>query len=56
MIQNAPREKQGKIARLLAAKLSIAARVDYYSKEYKAEKMKKELEAKVKEILFSKEK
>ncbi|MBI2084182.1 MAG: hypothetical protein HYT70_01015 [Candidatus Aenigmarchaeota archaeon] len=50
LIQNAPDEKRGKIARLLASKLSIAARIDYYSKEYKADQMKKELEKKVKEI------
>lgn len=55
LIQNAPKEKQGKIARLLASKLSIAARIDYYSKDYKADGMKKDLEAKVKEILSSKE-
>lgn len=51
IIQNAPKEKQGKIARLLASKLSIAARIDFFSKEYKADEIKKELERKVKEIL-----
>jgi len=52
-IQNAPRKKRGKIARLLAAKLTIAARVDYYSKgkEFVADKLKKELDEKVKEVL-----
>lgn len=55
LIQNSPADKQGKIARLLASKLSIAARIDFYSKEYAGDKMKKELEAKVKEILSSKE-
>ncbi|MBI2547483.1 MAG: hypothetical protein HYW23_03490 [Candidatus Aenigmarchaeota archaeon] len=55
MIQNSPRETQGKVARLLAAKLSIASRIDYYSKEYKADEMKKDLENKVKKILSSKE-
>ncbi len=54
LIQNSPKDKQGKIARLLASKLSIAARIDYYSKEYKGDQMKKELEAKVKEILSPK--
>lgn len=51
LIQNAPDKHRGKIARLLAAKLSIAAKLDYYSKEFRGEKMKKELEEKVKEIL-----
>lgn len=55
LIQNSPANKQGKIARSLASKLSIAARIDYYSKEYKADEMKKDLETKVKEILSSKE-
>lgn len=54
LIQNSPNDKQGKIARLLASKLSIAVRIDYYSKEYKADEMKKELEGKVKNILSSK--
>ncbi len=51
LIQNAPQEKRGKIARLLAAKLSIAVKIDYYSKENKAAQMKKDLESKVKEVL-----
>lgn len=55
LIQNSPTDKQGKLARLLASKLSIAVRIDYYSKEYKADGMKKELDAKVKKILSSKE-
>jgi len=55
LIQNSRKDRQGKIARLLASKLSIAARIDYYSKEYRGDQMKKELESKVKEILSSKE-
>jgi len=54
LIQKSPREHQGKIARALAAKLSIASKLDYYSKEYKGDKLKKELQEKVKEILKSK--
>lgn len=52
-IQGAPDRKRGKIARLLASKLSIAAKLDYYSKEYKGDKMKRELQEKVKNILSS---
>lgn len=55
LVQNSPADKQGKIARLLASKLSITARMDYYSKEYAGDKMKKDLETKVKEVLSSKE-
>ncbi len=55
LIQNSPASKQGKLARLLSSKLSIAARIDYYSKDYKADEMKKDLEKKAKEILSSKE-
>lgn len=54
MIQNARDEQRGKIARTIASKLSIAAKMDYYSKEYKGDKLKKELEERVKEILNSK--
>jgi nucleolar protein 56 len=54
-IQKAPEKLKGKVARVLASKLSIAAKMDYYSKEYKADKLKKDLEERVKEILSSKE-
>lgn len=54
LIQNAPVKHKGKIARVLASKLTMAIRMDYYSKEYKADKLKKELEERVKEILSSK--
>lgn len=54
LIQNAPEKLKGRIARVLASKLSIAAKMDFYSKEYKADKLKQELQNKVKEILSSK--
>lgn len=50
MIQNAPKEKKGKIARLLASKLTLAARIDFYSGENRSEDLKKELEKQFKEI------
>lgn len=53
LIQNAPDAERGKIARTLAAKLSIASKLDFYKGEYKAPQMKKELEERVKEILSS---
>lgn len=54
LIQNAPEKLKGRVARVLASKLSIAAKMDYYSKEYKADKLKQELQERVKEILSSK--
>jgi nucleolar protein 56 len=54
LIQNAPERLKGRVARVLASKLSIAAKMDYYSKEYRGDKLKKELQERVKEILNSK--
>ena len=49
-IQKNDRKVAGKIARALAGKITIAARIDYYSGEYKAEKLKLELENRIEEI------
>lgn len=49
-IHRAPRWQRGKIARALAAKLAIAARIDAFTGEYKAEELKEELEKRIKEI------
>ena len=46
---NAPKEKTGKVARLLALKLSVAFRADYFSREYNP-KIKEEFLKKLKEI------
>ncbi len=54
LIQNAPEKDRGKIARVLASKMSIAVKMDFYSKEYNADKLKQELNERVKEILSSK--
>ncbi len=54
LIQNSPEKLKGKIARALASKLSIAIKMDYYSKEYKAKQLKEDLEKKIKKILSSK--
>jgi nucleolar protein 56 len=51
MVLNAPEKLKGKIARILSAKLSLAAKMDFYSKEYKGDKLKKELEEKVRKVL-----
>ncbi|MBU3905283.1 MAG: rRNA biogenesis protein [Nanoarchaeota archaeon] len=49
-ISTAPREKQGKIARYLSAKLTLAARADFYSKEDISKRLVSEYKAKLKEI------
>ncbi|MEM5794366.1 MAG: hypothetical protein QXS48_01005 [Candidatus Aenigmatarchaeota archaeon] len=49
-VQKAPAKLKGKVARHLAAKLSMAVKIDFYSKEYKADKLKKELEEELKKI------
>ncbi len=49
-INRSPWWQRGKIARALAGKLAIAARVDYFSGEYIAEELKQEIETRIKEI------
>lgn len=53
-VGNAPQKARGKAARLLSSKVSIAAKMDFYSKKYKGKELKKELEGKIKEIAKSK--
>lgn len=54
LIQQAPPLKKGKIARILASKLSIAIKMDYYGKKDKSEKMKKDLKERVEQTLSEK--
>ena len=49
-IQNAKPEDRGKVARLLAAKLSFAARIDAYSGRDDTARLKKELEEEMQKI------
>ena len=49
-IHRSPRWQRGKIARALAAKLAIAARIDAFTGEYKADELKEELEKRIEEI------
>jgi nucleolar protein 56 len=44
LIQSAPRELKGKVARLVAAKISLAIRLDNFSGRDEGEKMRKELD------------
>lgn len=54
LIQNAPMDKKGKVARVLAAKISLAAKIDFYSHDDRSAGLKKDLDGKVKEIMSSK--
>jgi nucleolar protein 56 len=49
-IHGSPRWQRGKIARALAAKLAIAARVDYFSGRYIGDKLNEELKKRIEEI------
>ncbi len=57
-VKNAPRHLRGKVARALATKISLAARIDYFSKgkDFQGEKLKKELDARIEEIMKLKDK
>ena len=50
LIQQSPNEKRGKAARLIAAKLSLASRLDAYSEKNEGEKLRKELEDDIRKI------
>ena len=49
-IQSTPQRLRGKVARSLAAKISLAIKTDIYSKEFVGEKLRKDLEMKVARI------
>ncbi|MFH1445660.1 MAG: C/D box methylation guide ribonucleoprotein complex aNOP56 subunit [Nanoarchaeota archaeon] len=53
-IQKADKDKKGKISRLIASKLSLASRFDYFSKEDKSKELAEELKKQV-ERIFGKE-
>lgn len=53
-IQGTPKEHRGKIARILASKLSIACRLDYYKGGFMGDKLKAEMDIAMKEVLKSK--
>ncbi|MCS7139998.1 MAG: C/D box methylation guide ribonucleoprotein complex aNOP56 subunit [Candidatus Nezhaarchaeota archaeon] len=49
-VHKSPKWQRGKIARALAGKIAIAARVDYFTGEYVADELKEDLEKRIKEI------
>lgn len=50
LIQQAPQNKRGKIARIIASKLNIAIKMDYYGSEDRSEELKKELKERIDKI------
>lgn len=50
LVHRAPPWQRGKIARSLASKISIAAKVDYWKGDFIADRLKKEIEARSEEI------
>lgn len=49
-VRTAKRWQRGKIARSLAAKIAIAAKEDYFGSKFIADRLKKEMEERVKEV------
>jgi len=49
-ISSAPKDKQGKIARFLSAKLTVAARADFYTKKDMSKELLEDYHNKLKEI------
>lgn len=53
-VHSAPKELRGKLARAIAAKLSIAAKLDAYGKTFRGKEMKEDLDRKIKAIMARK--
>jgi nucleolar protein 56 len=49
-IQQNPKKYHGKIARLLADKIAIAVKIDYFKGDFKGDKLKKQVEEKIREM------
>ena len=47
LVQKAPKEKKGKAARIIADKISLAAKVDFFKGEFIGDKLLKEIEEKL---------
>ncbi len=54
MINRAPKSKRGRIARLLATKIAIAAKADAFTGNYIADKLEKEIKERYREIMGEK--
>ncbi|RLJ09588.1 MAG: hypothetical protein DRP15_03215 [Candidatus Aenigmatarchaeota archaeon] len=51
LVQKAPKKLKGKMARLVSAKISLAAKLDFFSKEDRSDELKKSLEEQAKKVL-----
>jgi nucleolar protein 56 len=49
-IQNAPKELKGKVARMIASKLTLAARLDKFSDKNRGEELRKDLEDHIRKL------
>jgi nucleolar protein 56 len=49
-VQNATKEQKGKVARLVASKITLAARIDKFSDKDNGEEMRKDLEEQIKKL------
>lgn len=49
-VHGSPKWQRGKIARLLASKIALAARIDYFSREDRSSELRKALEERIAEI------
>lgn len=54
LIHSAPRRQRGKFARVLAGKLTIAARVDAFSRRFIGDKLKEDLEERIQKLRIQK--
>ncbi|MBN1503033.1 hypothetical protein JW930_05805 [Candidatus Woesearchaeota archaeon] len=50
LIQKAKKKHHGKIARLLADKISIAVKIDYFKGKYRGDELNKEIQGKINEL------
>lgn len=50
LVQSTPLDKKGKVARVLASKLSIAVKLDFYGDKDKSKNMKEDLEKRIEKI------
>ena len=49
-VQSSPQDKKGKVARIVAAKIAQAVRIDFYSKRNDSERLEKELKEELAKI------
>lgn len=54
LVQKAPEEKKGKVARAVASKISLAIKMDFFSKKDQGKKLREELEKEVEGLLGGK--